>query len=76
MKSQINGGETYINNGLSTDLMCVNDARLTSSRSTDSAKTGGDEAVDSSVDVIGDNACSFYRKKYSMIRLERRNQMI
>lgn len=40
---------TYINSGLSTDLMCVNEARLTSSRSTDSAKTGGDEVVESSL---------------------------
>lgn len=47
-------GNAYINSGLSTDLMCVNEARLTSSRSTDSAKTGGDEAVESSeVDVTG-----------------------
>lgn len=44
----------YINNGLSTDFMCVNDARLTSSRSTDSAKTGGDDVAESSeVDVTG-----------------------
>lgn len=42
---------THINRGLSTDLMCVNDARLTSSRSTASANAGGDD--DSSVDVIG-----------------------
>lgn len=43
----------YINSGLSTDLMCVNEARLTSSRSTDSARTGGDAVESSEVDVIG-----------------------
>lgn len=41
--------------------MCGNDARLTSSRSTDSAKTGGDEAADSSVDVIGVEDCLRYK---------------
>lgn len=46
---------TYINSGLSTDFMWVNEARLTISRSTDSARTGGDNEV-SSVDVIGVDA--------------------
>lgn len=46
-------GLTYIKSGLSTDLMWVNEARLTSSRSTDSARAGGDDDDVSSVDVIG-----------------------
>lgn len=33
--------------------MCVNDARLTNSRKTDSAKTGGEDGVASSVVTIG-----------------------
>lgn len=45
--------ETYINNGFNTDLMWVNEARLTNSRNTDSANTGGDDADDSSLDIIG-----------------------
>lgn len=32
--------------------MCVNEARLTSSRSTDSAKAGGDDIDESSVVVV------------------------
>lgn len=62
-------GSTYINKGLRTDLMCVNDARLTSSRSTDSARTGGDDADDSSVDVIGVDDCNLCANKLSAIEM-------
>lgn len=48
---------TYISSGLSTDFMWVNEARLTSSRSTDSANCGGDDVAESSVDVIGVDDC-------------------
>lgn len=40
---------TYVNSGFNTDFMWVNEARLTNSRNTASAKSGGVDGVTSSV---------------------------
>lgn len=56
---------TYVKRGFNTDRMCPNDARLTSSRSTASARTGGDVGVASSVAVNG----PFWENKFALDEL-------